>query len=419
MTRLSRALLVLALLAGVPAIGSAAGSTVDAAAKPASHDAKVDDLPDAETVEVPRPTAHYAARAEAVPFELFRGTRMFLRGAINGSDTEMMLDTGASSTVLDTKFARSLGIAAARKFAIRGAGGRTPGELGLGVTIQVGGLTLRDAGVLIMDLTPIATAIGRPIPVILGHDAIDAGPVRIDFPGRTMTFIAADTFVAPKNAQVLPLGHDGPFRAVGMSVAGLPSVSATFDIGNGGTIVLAKSYWTTQPALASLPYAQSVIGGVGGFKPARRVTLPEVQFAGQTLKAVPALLNEDADALPTEGGNVGIEMLKPFVVTADYANDRIYAEPSAAWEGFRRERAGLMTMHHGDRLRVPFVSKDGPAAAAGLKAGDEIVAIDGRKIGGDFYATRDAEWNMAPAGTKVVVTRADGSDVALTLRDYY
>lgn len=376
-------------------------------------------LRDADEMAFPRPTAEYARDRLAAPFELFRGTRIFLQGAINSSPMGMMLDTGASSTVLDTAFARKLGITGNHQVAIRGATGSSPGEIATGITIKVGALTLHNATVMIMDLTPIAQAIGRPIPVILGHDAIDAGPVRIDFPGRTMTFMPANGFTRPAGATELPLGHDGPFRSVKVSVAGLPPIDATFDIGNGGSVLLAKSYWEKQPRITGLHTAKSQIGGVGGLKPALRVTLPEVSFAGQRLQNVPASLNEDRNALPTKGANVGIEMLKPFVVTADYANDRIYLEKSAEWSGFRKERAGIMAHYLGDRLKVQYVSPDGPAASAGLKTGDEIVAVDGRAVGPDFYGSSESEWALLPAGQKVTLTRADGSQVVVTLRDYY
>ncbi|HEY0324415.1 MAG TPA: hypothetical protein VGC46_00375, partial [Allosphingosinicella sp.] len=46
-----------------------------------------------------RPVATYAADPQAIPFELFRGTRIFLEGTINGQPARMMLDSGASSTV--------------------------------------------------------------------------------------------------------------------------------------------------------------------------------------------------------------------------------------------------------------------------------------------------------------------------------
>ena len=367
----------------------------------------------------PAPRVSYVGTPRPESFELFRGSRMFLRGTINGNDTGMMLDSGASMTVLDTAYAKKIGVKGHRHAPIAGASGSIPGEIASNVSVGVGGLMMDGSDVIIMDLSPIAKAIGRPIPVILGHDALDSGPVTIDFQNRSMLFAPAAGFRAPTQATKVELGHDGPFRSVKVAVAGLPPINATFDIGNGGTVLLAKSYWDGKAEIASLHGAETQLGGVGGMKVARKVTLPTVEFAGQTLKAVPAFLNQDRAALPTEGANLGIEMLKPFVVTLDYANDAMYLQRSGEWAGFTRERAGLGTHLIDGRLKVTYVSPDGPAKAAGLKAGDEIVAVNGQPITPEYYATTLARWAEGATGSTVELSRADGSTAKIRLADYY
>ena len=152
-------------------------------------------------------------------------------------------------------------------------------------------------------------------------------------------------------------------------------------------------------------------------RPARKATLPSVEFAGVRFDNVPAVLNEDSEALPREGGNLGLEMLKTFVVTIDTPGGAMYLQQTAEREPLKRERAGVGAHYLGDRLKVMFVSKDGPAANSGLKAGDEIVAVDGRIVGADYY--RQPEWIYGQAGRRVVLTRADGSSVQVTLADYF
>ncbi len=198
----------------------------------------------------PAPRVSYVGAPRPEAFELFRGSRMFLRGTINGNETGMMLDSGASMTVLDTAYAKKIGVKGDRHAPIAGASGSIPGEIASNVSVGVGGLMMDGSDVIIMDLSPIAKAIGRPIPVILGHDALDSGPVTIDFQNRSMLFVPAAGFRAPTEATKVELGHDGPFRSVKVAVAGLPPINATFDIGNGGTVLLAKSYWDGKAEIA-------------------------------------------------------------------------------------------------------------------------------------------------------------------------
>lgn len=363
------------------------------------------------------PAAAFAPTAAAVPFELFRGQRILLTGQVNGTATEMMLDSGAGMTVIDRAFADRLGLAATQKIAVQGAGGSVPGEIAGNVTLSVGGLTLTRLNVLILDLADVARGVGRPMPVVLGREAFKAAAVTIDFPGRTIRFADRAGFRAPAGAARFELGEKGFLPRVKVAVAGLAPVEADLDLGNAGTLILAKSYWTRQPKLAALRQARSQSGGVGGLKAARRVTLPQVEFGGMRFADVPATLVDDRGALPEHGANVGLGLLKTAVVTIDFGGGALFVQPTAAAPSFQRDRAGVRAELAGDRIRIAYVSPDGPAAAADVTAGDEFVAIDGHRVGADYY-TRP-EWNLAEAGRTVALERADGRVVQMTLRDYY
>lgn len=362
------------------------------------------------------PSASFREQA-ALPFDLFRGHRIFFSGSVNGTDTAMMLDSGASATVLDDDFAAKIGLTKGESISVQGASGSVPGRSERATTIRVGGMTLNGAEVLVIDLDPVARAIGRPIPVVIGRDAMKASMMTINFPARTIAFTDRSRASAPAGATRIQLQDGDHLRSVPITIGANQPIQATLDIGNGGSLMLANAYWKDRPDLASLRFAETQTGGVGGLKTARRVMLPEITFAGQKLTDVPAVLNTDPTALPTSGGNVGIELLKPFVVSIDDTGGVMFLKATGNIHAFHRERAGIRTEHGGDRLKVAYVSPDGPGAAAGLRVGDEILAIDGTKVGPDYYQRE--EWTRGEAGRKVRLSRASGSDVTITLADYY
>ena len=363
------------------------------------------------------PTASYGAAHDAVPFELFRGSRIVLNGTVNGTATEMMLDSGAGMTVVDQAFADKLGLTGGTPLSVRGTGGDVQGKIVSGVTLTTGALRLTNLSVLVLDMSPIARGVGRPMPVVLGRDAFKAGIVAIDFPRRTIRFAPRTDFKAPPGATRLDVTDKDGLPAVNLSVAGLPPVDSHLDLGSSGTLVLAKSYWSAQPTLAGLRHARTEIGGVGGMKPARRVTIPAIDFGGIRFADVPATLNEDPQALPDSGGNIGIELLKSFVVTFDTAGHAVYLQQAGPLAAIARERAGIRTEFLGDKLVVVYVSPDGPAAKAGLKNGDQIVAVDGIKVDEKFYDRPD--WTRLPAGQTIAVAKADGGTARVSLADYY
>lgn len=368
----------------------------------------------------PIPTASYAYAQgqQSIPFELFRGNRIFIAATINGHRTEVMLDTAASVTSVDSRYARSIALPAGFKVPVKGAGGVSEAEFVTGLTLKVAGISESNASVGVMDLTPIARSIGHPIAVILGRDFFDHSVVSIDWAARRLTISSPDSFKPSPNATSVQLNKVGPFNTIPVSIAGAPPIDALFDVGNGGALSLPRTYWENRPELTALRSADSSAGGVGGMHGARAATIPRVTLAGQTFVSVPAILSDSgSNDDPTQMANVGIGLLQQFKVALDLGHDRVYLTPRTDGPAFARDRAGARFDLIGDRLKASFISKDGPAAAAGLREGDEVVAVDGRAVTPAFYDSGD--WAQGAAGRSVILTRANGSKVKVKLADYY
>lgn len=371
----------------------------------------------AQHMSMPEPKASFAGNAQAVDFELFRGNRIFIPASVNGTKTDIMFDSGAGVTVVDSAFADKIGLKGGRETSVQGTGGSIQSRIVSGVTLQVGSLRLTDLNVFVMDMSPVARAIGHEVPVVLGRDALKAAVVSFDFPKRRISFAPSQGFKAPPGSVRLQVSDRGHQFWTPISVAGLPPVDAQIDLGNGGTIALAKDYWTAQPAIAGLRYAHSQTGGVGGMKSARRVLLSDVSFAGIRYTDVPATLNDDSATLPAHGANIGIELLKPFVVTFDVAGGAVYLGGTGSVPVLAREKVGVRAEFAGDRLNVAFVSPEGPGAAAGLRPGDAIVAVDGVKIDKSYLDRPD--WTRGPVGQTVTLSLADGREAKVTLANYF
>jgi hypothetical protein len=367
---------------------------------------------------IPKPTITVAPNPQSVPFELFRGNRIIVPARINGHETRVMLDTGASMTTLNREYARSIGLPEGFKMMAKGAGGDTEAELVSGLTMEIGGYRTRNASVGVMDLWPIERSIGMPITAIFGRDFFNSAVISIDWAGKRLRISAPDSFRPSADATTVALAKIGPFNTIPVSIAGAPPIAALLDLGNGGALVLPRTYWGDRAELTTLRSAAARVGGVGGMHPARAALVPQVRLAGANFAAVPALLSESGnDTDPTQMANVGVGLLKQFKVDLDLGRGRIFLAPRADRPGFDRDRAGVRFDLVADRLKASFVSPDGPAAAAGLKEGDEIVAIDGRAVTPTYY--QGADWTRGPAGKMVVLARADGSKLTVTLADFY
>jgi aspartyl protease/PDZ domain-containing protein len=371
--------------------------------------------------QLPAPVVSWSQGSASVPFELFRGNRVVAAGTINGRAVEFVLDTGAGMTTVDREFARSIGLPKGQTVSAQGVGGTVEAELVPGVSLTIGGLKLDETTVLVIDLANVSKGIGRPVPVVLGREMFDNAIVTLDWNAGQMIVARPDGFVPPAGAKLVALGRGrDTLNTIPVSINGAPPVDAHFDLGSGSALTLPKSYWESKPGLARLPYANSEAGGVGGMHGTRLVTVGKVTIAGQTFTAVPANLSEaKANHGAVDQPNVGIGLLKPFRMTMDLGRDRIFLEPLAKSPAFQRDRAGVRAELKGDALELAFVSPQSPAAAAGLKKGDRLVAVDGQPVGADFFKGPAASWNQRPAGERIPLKLADGRTVQLRLADYY
>lgn len=369
--------------------------------------------------QLPDPTIAWSAADSDVPFHLYQGNRVVARGAVNGHEVEFLLDTGAGVTTIDKAFARSIGIAEGQKVPAQGAGGMSEAELVQGVSLTFGGLKLTNVTAAVIDLSDVSKAIGRPLDVVLGRELFDHAIVSIDWEAGKLGIADPAKFKPAASARLIALENDGELNSVPVAIDGLPPVMAVLDLGNGGAISLPENYWSKQPKLSGLRYAEVMSGGVGGQHVGRATTLPTVDFGGQRFTAVPATLHGPVPEGAVNEINLGIGMLKPFRVTMDLGHDKLYLEPLPNVPPFVRDRSGIRTSLSDGKLAVRYVSPQGPGAPAGLKKGDGIVAINGVTVDAGFSKGPLNDWTRAAAGTTYKLTMEDGRSVTLTLADYF
>jgi predicted metalloprotease with PDZ domain len=78
-------------------------------------------------------------------------------------------------------------------------------------------------------------------------------------------------------------------------------------------------------------------------------------------------------------GNIGTRILERFKVTLDYERRQMWLEPGARYP--RRDvlaRSGMQLARAADTVRVMAVLPGSAGAAAGLREGDVVTALDGR-----------------------------------------
>lgn len=251
---------------------------------------------------------------------IVRDNRLFLDIAVNGHKVRALLDSAAESTLLDTHFAKSIGLKIAEPTTIKGSGGDEDAAFANGVMIKATGLTLGPLKAGVVDLSDVGKRLVHgPLPVILGREYFDAVRLRIDIDGRTIRPVSRTE--TPLGVRVPLTGMRG-IETLPVSVEGHAPAAAAFDLGNGGAILVSAAY---ARQLGLLSDGRAITrkrgGGIGGEIQRMRLKLKSLELAGDVLHGIDAEVDETDSATPL---NIGVQVLRQFVITTDYPSRAVW-----------------------------------------------------------------------------------------------
>jgi hypothetical protein len=252
-----------------------------------------------------------------LPLELHRGVYAYVRGRVNGVETDMILDSGASATVLDTAFADILGLEVVGTARARGVGGTRDLRRRGHVRIEIGNMTLRLGQVRDHDFSAMATVRGRSIPMVVGSMLFRELVVDFDFPQSRLALHAPAGFVYAGTGRTIPLFEDEQLLPlVEVKVEGLPPAKFMLDTGSANALEVSPHFWRESSLLDHRRTSPSWGAGIGGRFPVRMATLRSIVVAGHELANVPAGFVEDGEGnvfgTLAKSGLLGMAVLSRF-----------------------------------------------------------------------------------------------------------
>ncbi|HKC50148.1 MAG TPA: aspartyl protease family protein [Myxococcota bacterium] len=326
----------------------------------------------------------FAARAETptadVPTEAVQATLPFLdwpeanRIALNLAPAgarpfQLLLDTGASDSVLTPRYAKELGVS------IRRARDRPyERETVLGRSLQFW---------VDVESSESASRTGWEYGLLGGTFLADY-VLELDFAERRVRFIDPGKYEVPKQVSdpkeaVIPLRVVANRLIAEVSLDGKP-VEVMVDTGAPDVMLLsgksAKRAGFDRPSLTEMR-AEGVLGSTEShLAEAESLAIGPFSFAPAPIEVAPhGFYNQgsSSDSL------LGYEVLKHFKVRIDYARKRMWLqrqdEEPLGWHGqswAATRRVGALVVVGEGGIRVYGVLVDSPAAKLGLRAGDEI-----------------------------------------------
>jgi len=326
-----------------------------------------------------------------VPFEL-NSNKIYLEVRVGSEKRWFILDSGAPVTFLDRDLALSLGLNAKGNTEDAGLG-ESPIEIGAapGIVLQLGELELPPRDVQIMPLDAVLRRFeGRTVGGLVGNDVISSYVVEIDYERNLLRWYDASTFEYRGPGKEVPVTFEGhAYIRTRLTAPGQQPVEGNFllDVGVRNAFMLYAPFVRKHALLPDPAHTLfTTVGcGVGGEVRSYVGRLQSCELGGFVLEQPIATLSKDEKGLQATDqydGILGAELLKHFKLYLDFSRSRIILEPNRAFsQPFEFDMSGLFVIAAGADLRTFQVLRviDGsPASQAGIREGDEIVAVDGR-----------------------------------------
>jgi hypothetical protein len=360
-----------------------------------------------------------------VPFELLNN-HIYVEVKLNDKGPfRVLCDTGGAN-IITPELARDLGLKSEGALQGRGVGEKSE-DVGL-VKMQslgVGEATLSNQVFAVFPMGTFSAVEGTQVNGLIGYEVFKRFVAKVDYEHHRITLTVPSAFSYKDEGTVVPFHFNAHIPQVDGAIDGMEG-KFDIDTGSRSSLDLLRPFVEKHGLEAKYgAKVEAVTGwGVGGAAKSL-VTRAKVLRLGKVEVKDPitelSLQTKGAFVSPYVAGNVGAGVLKRFNITFDYQHQQLIFEPNANYDKpdvF--DRSGMWLNQSGETFEVMDVITGGPAATAGLKTGDKILAIDGHPVSRLSLAAVRVQFKSQPPGTKVRLSVQSGEqkrDVDLVLKD--
>jgi predicted aspartyl protease len=362
-----------------------------------------------------------------LPFDLI-DNRIVINVRLNGKGPfRFIFDSGANA-VIAPEVARELGLKIENLQ--RGGGGVGEQVIERGEAniskIEVGDILLpaEEFGVISFADAKYVFGANR-IDGIIGFPLFKRLVVKVDYERRQLTFTEPSGFVYKGLGTIVPIDFDRHLPLVNGELDGVSGVFV-IDTGARSSLILYGPFIERNNLREKYKASfEGITGwGIGGPVRSQIVRVKTLKLGAvlvQNLIARLSLQKSGALTSANRAALVGPDVLKQFTTIFDYSRRQLIFEKNKQYgvpDSY--DRSGMWFGHVGDHFEVVDVIAGGPAAAAGIRVGDQILAIDGQDVRRlDLPAVRLRFRSESPKKRVRLVLRREGErrEVSLTLRD--
>lgn len=302
----------------------------------------------------------------------FRETGLLVYdAAVNQQSVRCIVDTGSSTSTIDTTVCRVDGGTSAKPEMSQTATGILIAPVIENIEVAFNGSHSVTINPTAVDLTIVGRYNGQQIGAIIGRDILKDYVISIHR-GQPLVVTAASESATEHSVTVPFANKTGPVLPVQLPVLG--SRSFLVDTGYNGNLIVAENL------AAALIRSQRAIAGpehpgvdLIGMHAVKKIIVRQIDVSGVVFENVSASVGKVSV--------VGMGIISRLEICIDFPQLQVSIQPEASAPSgeFPFNCSGMFVVFTSrDQLRVEAVRDGSPAFAAGIHVGDEVLQIDDR-----------------------------------------
>lgn len=270
---------------------------------------------------------HIPSPPQSIPFEL-KDNLVRIEAIVNGHPQSGVLDSGAGALSIDRNVSRKLGLHEGATIGdAAGVGAEIKQLLPVSIaSLHAGPLQFENIAGYSIDLGHLSSSAGFPVDVLIGAPAFKYGSVKVDYPGRKLTFGRSGQASNCEATIPLEIAHAVPIVDIELrTTSNAPPVrlKAMVDLGTRhGALVLGGPFVRGEAgkALISQGEAQQIGQGIGGKVHGTRARVAEVRVGPMSFGDLEIALTSEIAAYDAGimDGTLGVPLWQQGSITFDY-----------------------------------------------------------------------------------------------------
>ncbi len=313
---------------------------------------------------------------------------------INGKGPfDFILDTGVNPMIVtDSTLKESLKVPYVRSVKVGGYGNFDGVDAFLGATsVSIGDADCENVPTVFLknDVLSLSGHVGRKIYGLIGYHFFNSFVVKINYALKTLRFTSPEKKIKLRGEKIpFELIENKPYVDVDIIQDGIGSKTLKTLVDCGASHAISLESLAQQPFPQPLFTIHANLGnGLTGPIKGKMGRITSLKLGNFTFKEVLANYPEyriDSGINKARNANLGADILSRFETTYDYRNRCMYIKKGERFnQPFEHDMAGIeLYIENGppSRTIISRIESGSPAEQVGLKEGDEITAINFKRI---------------------------------------